>query len=63
MVCIVQLIAGYFNPDDFDTADNFMTDDTEVILLLSAKMLRIYSENVVVLIHFSDLTGKNLVLL
>lgn len=56
---IVQLIAGYFNPDDFSKAVSFMTDNTEVILPPSAKLLRIYSETVVVLIHFSDLTGKN----
>lgn len=63
MVGIVQLIAGYFNPDDFSKADSFMLDDTEVILLPSAKLLRIYSENAAVLINFSDLAGKNPVLL
>lgn len=40
-----------------------MPDDTEEILLPSAKLLRIYSENVAVLVNFSDLTGKNSVLL
>lgn len=53
MVGIVQLISGYFNPDDFGKADSSMPDNTEVILLPSAKLLRIYSESVAVLIHFS----------
>jgi len=35
-----------------------MSNDTEVFLLTSAKLLRIYSENIVGPFHFSDLTGK-----
>lgn len=35
-----------------------MPNDTEVTLLISAKLLRIYSENVIGSIHFSDLTGR-----
>lgn len=37
-----------------------MPDDTEIILLTSSKLLRIYSENVIAPIHFSDLMGKTL---
>lgn len=39
-----------------------MPDDTEEFLLPSAKLLRIYSENVAVLVHFSDLTENSVLL-